>query len=824
MVISLLSQQYDSSCSSKLQPAHQLLGKLSSIGGSSFGLCLILAVINLICYYRSLGGYFLADDFVHVTYLTQVIPRHPELLLSNFYSNWMQTEGTQFYRPFISLTLAFDYLVWGANAFGFHLSNTLYQIAASILLFLTSRRMLSEFSRRQATTVAFFAAALFAGQPLHPEVVSWIIGRVDSVCAVFFLASFWLFLRATQQSSRLSAWMSYGAFALSLLSKEMAVVLPPTLSLYVFVAQPGGSSMKQRLFKVVSQTGIFWLMLFAYLGIRTAALGTLTGGYTGSVGQGLTNSWAKRFLDGSLLTLLFPFNAEIFSPRYSLRRLLAAIYALGALSVVVRMGWSWTAQNRISGLTRYVAFASGWLILCLLPTYQVWNLTASLQGSRFAYLATAPLCLLLALTIYPLTDSNLNSRFLRACKVLATVLLCVLLGSWMSITYCNNLCWAQAGKQVRSFRAAIERVVNRLHPSQKLVVMNVPQKHQGAHMIYNGAMLSVLMNPPLSTVPLAPRVLSFEPMTYGDPDLLIVARLKELLKTPEKFAFYKWDAKQLKLQSLNLSTGISTIELPVTFGGLDFKDICNGQMLVSPALDAAAVSVDFIDLTLSCEPLKTAESMTSFITVCWTGATGTIFHPDGCLSQKLIADGRPHHYRFAVSQHKSWILSQRITRLGVIVPIGSVGKLLSVQLSNGQREMPVLQVDPQSIRSGEEGTYRFNSNSGSFFYDAEKILHAKQAVLELSKPNSWFEHYSGDYRDARLSSQALKRWKLNGLKGKFDLAANQLPSAAYYQVRLAALDADGQVAGYVSDPINLQISSQQVNAGRNSLRQAAHAK
>src|SRR5688572_29497359 len=80
-----------------------------------------LIAINLLCLYRSLSGYFLADDFIHIAYLTNVCNGHLEALLANFTGNWMQTQGTQFYRPFISLTLALDYLIGGGQPLIFHL-------------------------------------------------------------------------------------------------------------------------------------------------------------------------------------------------------------------------------------------------------------------------------------------------------------------------------------------------------------------------------------------------------------------------------------------------------------------------------------------------------------------------------------------------------------------------------------------------------------------------------------------------------------------------------------------------------------------------------
>jgi hypothetical protein len=156
-------------------------------------------------------------------------------------------------------------------------------------------------------------------------------------------------------------------------------------------------------------------------------------------------------------------------------------------------------------------------------------------------------------------------------------------------------------------------------------------------------------------------------------------------------------------------------------------------------------------------------------------------------------------------------LAEKIKRLALILPAGpGTYKLLGVRLTSGKDQIPALSVDSSTIRAGEEGAYRYNGTTGRFFYDAQAISGAQEVVLEISQPNSWFEHYAGDYRDTSLSSHSLKIWRLKLLSGVFELPASELPTAAYYQLRLVALGKDGKVVGYVSDPINLQIAGEQI--------------
>src|SRR5262249_60280054 len=108
-------------------------------------------------------------------------------------------------------------------------------------------------------------------------------------------------------------------------------------------------------------------------------------------------------------------------------------------------------------------------------------------------------------------------------------------------------------------------------------------------------------------------------------------------------------------------------------------------------------------------------------------------------------------------------------------------------------------------------------------YDVSNVKGASSAIVELSHPNGFFEHYSGTYRDRNLSPHAYKHFALAALRGRIEIPAAQFPGAGYYQLRVAALAADGRLAGYVSDPVNMQVASSQISASRKIRRGAATA-
>lgn len=786
--------------------------------------CLLVAfliALNFSVYWRSLGGYFLADDFVHVAYLQRVFAGHPDLLLQNFWTNWMQTEGTQFYRPLISLTLAFDWLFWKANALGFHLTNILYQVGSTVFLFLSSRRLLREFGDRQAKLCAFFAAALFAVHPLHPEVVSWIIGRVDSVCTCFSLAAFWLFLNGKQDNNRIAFGFAIVSFVLSLISKEMAITLPPLLFLYcLFTPKADSDSTIDKFKSAFVQTWPFWLTLGLYLLVRTLALGTIAGGYTGSVGEGLSGSlWKRFFEDGGMVRVLFPFDIEVFSPFDHLRRYLKTIYIVCGVGVLIRLLFFRTN----SGLSRWIFFAIGWLILSLIPTYQVWNLTDNLLGSRFMYMSTAPLCLLLSLIVFPLfkrVDNETSQKGMILVQRASLIALSLLVLFYATIAYKNNLTWVHAGQEVRLLREALEAKLGSLPEPKKLVLMNLPQRIGGAHQIYNAAMLWVLMQWPLSVNNLSARILTFEPMMYGDSELINIARLRKVLNSAQNYDIYVWDSQTRNLVLLDLPKA-KKITKDVKLSGITLSSLAVNEFLASPILAVSSMSCDFVDVDLSANVQEQSKAL-PFLFLSWTSVNKPLFDGTRRLAVPATFDGKSHKYRFAVSQHKNWALAEEINQIRLEIPTpASDVRLNNVEFLSGEKLIPQLQADEKYLREDADGVSRLTKEKAVFEYDASKIEGADSFVVEVSKPNSWFEHYTGQMRDQQLSKHELTKIILKEPKGRFEIQAQTFPMPAYYQVRLVCLNKQGEVIGYVSDSINVQVSE---FAGKKRLSKKAKIK
>src|SRR5438445_12243910 len=151
--------------------------------------------------------------------------------------HWMWTTHLGHYIPLTWITLGLDYLLWGMNPVGYHLTSLLLHAANAVVFFFVVRRILtlalpSPSERGHALAVsAALAALVFAIHPLRVESVAWATERRDVLSGLFYLSAVLAYLRACDREERARGW-NWGAVALfagALLSKSMAVNLPVVL-------------------------------------------------------------------------------------------------------------------------------------------------------------------------------------------------------------------------------------------------------------------------------------------------------------------------------------------------------------------------------------------------------------------------------------------------------------------------------------------------------------------------------------------------------------------------------------------------------------------
>lgn len=162
--------------------------------------------------------------------------RDNELILSTNtegYTKLLTRYSMGNYHPLTMLSLAVDYRLGGRDTGHFHRVNILLHLINTLLVFFLFHKLAKNKAGRDI--LSLFATAVFALHPLHVESVAWVSGRKDLLYTLFYLCSLLLYLRYRRQNNRLFYLLSILAFALSCLSKAMAVTLPLALLVLDFL-------------------------------------------------------------------------------------------------------------------------------------------------------------------------------------------------------------------------------------------------------------------------------------------------------------------------------------------------------------------------------------------------------------------------------------------------------------------------------------------------------------------------------------------------------------------------------------------------------------
>src|SRR6059036_3300894 len=157
--------------------------------------------------------------------------------LSWTHLHWMWTTHLGHYIPLTWMTLGLDYLLWGMNPVGYHLTSLLLHAANAVVFFFVVRRLLAQAlsspsERGYALAVSAGVAALvFAIHPLRVESVAWVTERRDVLSGLFYLLTILIYLRACEREERGRGWywLSVAVFGCALLSKSMVLNLPVVL-------------------------------------------------------------------------------------------------------------------------------------------------------------------------------------------------------------------------------------------------------------------------------------------------------------------------------------------------------------------------------------------------------------------------------------------------------------------------------------------------------------------------------------------------------------------------------------------------------------------
>jgi hypothetical protein len=190
-------------------------------------LCLLLVAVTAAVYCQVAFHQFLNYDDQLFVY------QNPHVYTGINWANvkWAFTTlhgDASYWHPLTWLSLQLDCQLFGLRPGALHLTNLLFHLANSVLLFIVLDKLTGKMWR------SLLVASLFALHPLHVETVAWMSERKSLTCTFFWLLTTWTYCGYARRSGILRYLLVFVLCAASLMSKPLAVTLPFTLLLLDF--------------------------------------------------------------------------------------------------------------------------------------------------------------------------------------------------------------------------------------------------------------------------------------------------------------------------------------------------------------------------------------------------------------------------------------------------------------------------------------------------------------------------------------------------------------------------------------------------------------
>lgn len=241
-------------------------------GRTSHVAALLVCLAATLPYLATVNDYFLRDDFGVVQLLSQ---RPASFFFKWFTMSWMEDIWgfiPDEVRPFPAASYQLTALAGAANPMAHHVMNIALHTANGLLILAIAVRFMG-----MSLSAATFAAVVFVMLPAHPESVAWITGRVDSMPAFFYLATFYAYARSRERSiaespgtrsSGPTMWYvcSLVLFFVALFTKQNTITMVATLVAYDLIVRRDFSFS-------IGRYGAFLAMTAGYLALRYELFG-----------------------------------------------------------------------------------------------------------------------------------------------------------------------------------------------------------------------------------------------------------------------------------------------------------------------------------------------------------------------------------------------------------------------------------------------------------------------------------------------------------------------------------------------------------------------
>ncbi len=304
------------------------------------------------------------------------------------------------YQPLTWVAFGVDYLLWGLEPFGYHLTNLILHAANAALFYFVALRLLSVRSSDPASSSrpillalsAAFAALFFSLHPLRVESVAWATERRDVLSGLFILSTILCYLRAAAaDGAAYRRWLGAAVlfYAFSLLSKSIGMTLP--LVLLVLDVYPLGrlEARPARWLQPAARRVLLEKLPFVLLGVTFGIIALVAQKATGALTPVAKYGLAFRLAQG-LFGIAFYLWKTVFplglSPFYEIPVDFDPwdwpFVMSGVVVLSISIGLYWLRRRWPAGMAVWIGY-----VLFLFPVLGTAQSGPQLVADRYSYLS-----------------------------------------------------------------------------------------------------------------------------------------------------------------------------------------------------------------------------------------------------------------------------------------------------------------------------------------------------------------------------------------------------------------------------------------------------
>lgn len=357
---------------SRLQPAAR--------GGVALRAAALL-LLALWAYWPALRGGWVWDDVEDIT--QNPVLRDP----SGLAKIWSGSAGPDYF-PLTSSLEWLEWRWWGPDPAGYHAAGLFLHLLSAILFWLLLARLFEQARPGGARSPGpWIGALLFAVHPLAVESVAWAAELKNTLALPLLLAALLSYLRFEEggggwREGRRGGWYlaSLACFALSLLAKTSAVLIPFALLLHAWWRR---GRLRGRDLGIAAPFFAVSLML-GWVTLTFQQHRAIAAGHAWAGG------WAERVAAAGLSLAFYagkaaaPFGLLPIYPRWRIDPASALDY-LPWLALILAFAWFWRSR---AGWGRHALLGFGFFVLSLAPVLGFANMSylrISRVADHFAY-------------------------------------------------------------------------------------------------------------------------------------------------------------------------------------------------------------------------------------------------------------------------------------------------------------------------------------------------------------------------------------------------------------------------------------------------------